>query len=1107
MLRFSSLIATFQRLRNEGFGRIGRSAFGTATGAKRPGFQRSIRLAMFGGCLVGVGAGLFDTRLEAGKKSDHEWSDWEDETPGKGVKTADATSSSAKSSGGKSSSSKSSGGKIQQVQAEEEVDDAPTSDFMGVIGRGGHLAFPTFGRQESISPIEFMPYLLVDEHMFFTDFRGFLSNRAQGGGSLGAGYRYLDEPAHAWYGASFWYDIDNSTGYHFQDIGISLEAMIHRVELRGNFYGPVGPDQRLLSRVNSNARFNANQLLFDSSTLTGTAMMGFDVETGYSLPVDLQGVNDQLRGFVGYYHFTGSGVDDINGVKVRAELDMSSTVTTTVQFTHDKTFGSRVMAGMQFNLPWGNKNPASTWRRDMPNPFRYVERNYNVIVSQTSRFEDGVVARDANGNAYVVAHIDSAAGGAGTGGPTDPYASFGTAQAGLPGANLFFVHTGSTLNESIALTGGQSLIGEGTGAAVTVQGYGSLVLPTLNAGATPIIDGTGLPVGSDAITLTGAGNRVSGFTIQNFTGDGIVANGVSGALVENVSLINLGGDGVQLNGATGRVDMTGVAMGLIGGRGLFVNGGSANVNVGATFNQVVGDSIRVENTTGGTVSLSNVAIANGGGNGLSLINLFGDFFSNNLNINNVTGDGVYINQGTGTMRFAGQTKITDPGARGFVIDNSAADVTADFLNVDPPGGVSVEISQATGEVVLTSLMIDATNDRGLVIANSTDVTVSGGSITTVGSAAIDVLNSGVDIGLHSVSVTGGPVGIQILNSTGSLFVAGVSAAGSGGTIQNTAQAVLINNFGSVALQRMNLTNNVLGVTSTGSDLLSLNQLNISATTGGYAVDSLNDELVSIVGSTFTGNGVIGGGTIQIRADAAGTYQSQLINNVITDTVGTAVAFSNSGAAIGASQSITMQYNEINASRANESAVEVAWDGPLGVLFAMNKVNLTGSTMIGLDLHELSTTSAINATVGGNTMTMNGVNSIGFRTEVEDTSNLLFTGNTVTMNGGFGQAFWFDLADSGDVYIHSNTVNDNGGSGRGIVVQNIAPNSRLQIDNNKLLFNAGGASFGIRIDNGDPTVQLFSNVSNTITGAGTNFIIPVGKATGQVIINNTAVHAP
>ncbi len=1039
-----------------------------------------------------------------------EWREWDDEKPQGGKSGIQQTAAEVVTPLGPTPVSP--GAPAPSAVPAPSGSAAPESvELLGLMGRGGHLAGETFGRNESISPLEFLPYWMVDDHFFFADLRGFITNRSQGGGNLGLGYRFLDESAGAWYGASLWYDIDNSTGYHFQDVGVSLEAMVRQFEFRGNYYTPIGKQQSTLAAINTNARFVGNQLLFDSFSRTGTAMQGFDLEAGYALPVDLGGVNDQLRAYAGYYRFTGDNVEDINGVKVRAELDMSSTVTTNVMFTHDKTFGSRVMAGVQLSFPWGNSSPASHWRRDMPNPFRFVERNYNVIVSQTERTENDIVARDANGNAYVVAHVDSGAAAGGTGGQANPYQSIAAALAGTPGATLFFVHRDSVLNEQITLNGGKSLIGEGSAAVISVAGYGNLAMPVFNTGAAPILDGTGLGAGANAITLSGAGNYVSGFGIRNFGGAGIVGNGINGATLRNLTFNNIGGDGIALTGATGTVNLENLTLDTIGGRGLFINGGSANVNVNASFDQVTGDSILVQNTTGGAVRLTDVDITAGGGRGLSLINLLGDFFSSDLNINGVGGDGIYINQGTGTMNFAGQTVVNNPGGRGFVINASAADVTVENLDVKSAGGTSVELNQATGEVTIETVAIDADAARGLVITDSTGVAVNGGTIKSVGYAGVDIDSSNVDVGLTSVSVDGGSVGIRILDSTGTFYVrgdvSGTEQNGSGGTIKNTAQAVLINSFGNIALQRMNFTSNVLGISTRGTDSTTLSYSKVTGTTGGYGFDSLNDKSLMIANSTFSGNGVVGGGTIRVRADVAGAYESTIVNNTITDTVGTAIAYSNSGAGLGAWASMTIQGNEINASRAGEEAVDIRWSGPLTVYFAANEMNLTGNSMIGLNLHQLSTTSTLKATVGGNTVDMNGDDSIAFKTEAEDTSNLLFAGNHVTMDGERGQAFWFDLADTGTAWIHSNDVTDNGGDGIGINFAHAAARSILKIENNEFSFEGGGTTYGIRIEDVTWRIELGGTYSNTITGATNNFVMPAGKGTGSLIINDVAVPAP
>jgi hypothetical protein len=100
-----------------------------------------------------------------------------------------------------------------------------------------------------------------------------------------------------------------------------------------------------------------------------------------------------------------------------------------------------------------------------------------------------------------------------------------------------------------------------------------------------------------------------------------------------------------------------------------------------------------------------------------------------------------------------------------------------------------------------------------------------------------------------------------------------------------------------------------------------------------------------------------------------------------------------------------------------------------------------------------------------------------------------------------------MFDAGEVWIHSNTIKDNGGSGRGVNIANVGANSRLQIENNTMQFLSGGSTYGIRIENAVEEIQLFGTVSNSISGATTNFIMPSGKGTGSIIINNVVVPAP
>src|SRR5436190_8958000 len=151
----------------------------------------------------------------------------------------------------------------------------------------------------------------------------------------------------AWYGGSLWYDIDNTTGQLFHQVGFGLEAAIEMFELRSNFYLPVSDTEKQFSHGTLAARFDNHQLLFDSTSRFGTAMKGLDFEVGSSLPVPVGAFGSDLRGYVGGYFFNGGDAANISGVKVRAELDVNNAVTTQLLYTNDGTFGSNLTVGAQ----------------------------------------------------------------------------------------------------------------------------------------------------------------------------------------------------------------------------------------------------------------------------------------------------------------------------------------------------------------------------------------------------------------------------------------------------------------------------------------------------------------------------------------------------------------------------------------------------------------------------------------------------------------------------------------------------------------------------------------------------------------------------------------
>ncbi len=828
-------------------------------------------------------------------------------------------------------------------------------------------------------------------------------------------------------------------------------------------------------------------------------------ELGYSLPVDIYGSDDRLRGFVGGYNFGDNG-ESTNGFKARVELALNNAVTTQVLYTNDKTFGSNVMVGMSLEYPFGRKHPNFKWKRNTPSPFRYVERNYNVVVQRTDTNDQNVQAiNPRTGQAYEIEHVSSTGSADGDGSVDNPYAT--VAQALAAGGDVVFVHSGTVIQEQITLSNGNVVIGEGANQFLPDSVHGAMRLPSssLAGAATPRITG----LSGDAVVL-GNNSTFSGFAIDHILGNGIVGTSVSGATVENVTFSDISGDSLRLQNSTGEIELSGLNFNSTSGRGLVIDGGTANITMSGSFQNITGDAIVVQNTISGTIDLEDVSITNGLARGLVIANTTGTLNVDNLTITRSGGDAVEISggSGSGAVNFTGTTTITSPLARGFWQHDSPMDVTVDDLTVTSTSTANaVEIARTTGLTTLTALDLNVNGGQGLVAINADGLVVDSGSVTAVGAPAVNIEGSDTDISLTSVSANGGPFGIRIADSTGAFLITGDPAVqlGSGGLIQNTVNGVILQNAGSVNLRYMDLTANGTGLSSTESDLVLIDSLRIRQSTH-FAVDSMNDLLFGVNGSLLSDNGSVGEGTIRIRADALGTYQAQIYSNTIIDNNGTPIFYTNSASAFGSSLIIGIQNNLITANRGSSSAVLGQWNGPTTATITNNEFTMTGASMTGVQLVDASSTDKLTATVASNKLTFSSAAGVGIKTTTGATSNLQYTGNSIAFSGTSGVGMQFALAGASDVWLASNAITDNGGGGTGILFDSIGSGSRVQLDSNTIQMLSSSLTIdrGVIFSTVNGTLSLFSTTDNIVNGTTTPFSIPSGSITGNFKINGVNV---
>ena len=1025
------------------------------------------------------------------------------------------------------------------------------SDGFGAIGRASFLAGKTFGRSDSIVPLEVMPYMLSDEHFVFADVRGFESTRSRFGGNAGLGYRHLREDWNAWGGASVWYDADDTTSKLFQQIGLSFEGLIDRYELRSNVYLPITNSQTFSNSI-SGEKIVGNQLLYGTAVNQGTALRGVDFEVGYSLPV-----RDRhwVRGFVGGYHFEGGSKGNVDGFKMRVEGVYNNGVTAQLLYTNDPLYGSNLMAGISLQLPYGNNNPTSGWKQSTPSPFRVVERNYNVIVSrQTVDTNDKVAINPATGKPYQIEQVyevgqpynplnpisivnpigvsqpiaiatgyNQLVQQTGDGTTAHPFNSIGAAIAS--GGDVIYVRSGTIINESITLSAGQHLIGESNTAsgALALAGGGTAFLPHLsqasqqgNATLTPRFEATN----GNAITLA-SNTEVSGFVFNHVSGDGIIGTNASGVNLHDLTFNQVGADAIHLTGSSGNVNMDNIQINSAGGNGIVVDGGNANLafnGLGTTITSQ-GDGFVLSNTQGGSVSLANLTVKATGGAGLNMTNVGTDVTVASLNTTQTFGPAVAISGTTGvasttngtttttynTYNFTGYTTINSPNGKGFTVNASDALININNLNVTSTSAFpAISLVNGSSEIFINHMTLNTTNATGLYARGDSLLQIDHGTINTVNAPAVDVQGTTINAALQNVSVNGGPFGISLVQSQGIFTVQGNGSLASGGTIQNTGTGLIVNSFGQTNISWVDFKNNAVGVQSTKSGQIVLNDVRITGSTG-YAVDSLDDATLILANSQLTGNGAIGGGTIRVQADTLGTFNSRISGNTISDANGTAILYQTLSTGSGSSLATTVNSNTMTGYQGGTAVVNVNWSGPESITFSNNNIAAQGAGMTGFLIQETSATGSMAAQVSGNTATFANSQGTGVSFIAAGTSILNVTTNTFTFNGAAGIGERFALTGTSTDYIASNIITDGAGGLTGMLFDNVAANSRLQIDGNtiNLLSQDLTTHQGIIFTSVAPTIQFTGTVNNLIYNAATSqslFSAPVNSFTGGFYIN-------
>jgi fibronectin-binding autotransporter adhesin len=577
----------------------------------------------------------------------------------------------------------------------------------------------------------------------------------------------------------------------------------------------------------------------------------------------------------------------------------------------------------------------------------------------------------------------------------------------------------------------------GSGFAITKTGAGTLTLSGVNTytGLTDVQAGT-LAYGTNNVTADTASLKVSGGTLDIVTFTDTVA-------------------GVQLTSGT-----------ITGSTGVLTSTSAFDVQSG-TVSAILGGSVGLNKTTGGTVTLSKANTYTG------LTNITAGTLA----------EGVSNAIATGDLTVNGATAIFDLGASH---SDSVGTVTLDGGGAINGTGTSTLTSTGTFEMksgtvgaILAGSGIALNKTTGGTVTLSGANTYSGGTTLTAGTLNLNAAGSGATssaIGTGSFTINGGTIdnttaGAITLSTNNAITLGGSFAFGGTqnlnlgtGAVTNAGDRTITLNGTSKTLTFGTMTN-----TSNAVQTTTINGAGNTLSLGGYALSDNATSRIDIIngsGNVAITGAVTNGGT----ATASGlTYSgSGTLTLSGTNTFNGALTVATG----------TLSIATINNVSANGTLGNSANSVTLGSSGATGTLEYTGASASSTKPFTFASggTGAFQIDTSGTTLTLSGLIDGGGgltklgagQLNLTGATNNTYTGTTTVSVGTLGLGMNATInAFGGDLTINGGTVSY------------IGSNDNQIPDSSNVTMSSGGFDLGARTE----TINSLTMSGGTLTKAG------------------------